>query len=416
MEDQAKQSGVSNAVEKGAHTAQAVRGAVKAGKAIAGAAKGAASGPYGVAAMALWENRKTVFKVLAVTGCVLLLPILFMLMLPSIIFGGFGGENAEIPIMNDYQAVMDNITEGDSIIRTTMRGSYYKVMGDIQADSKSVGSDIEVKIVNPYEKELMYNGLLVLSQYCVAQEDYETINLNHLKDEVNKGKEHLFSYEKTTTETSVVYTVNYGGESYFGDKLFGLNDDEKKAAQDYADNLRLFLGDKHFVDADFMQDSESNMFSGLPYTGVGNEDIVAVALSQLGNPGGYPYWSWYGFGGRVEWCACFVSWCANQLGFIDAGIIPKFAGCTSGGMAWFKANNQWQENDYIPTPGTIIFFDWASNGLDGDADHVGIVEKVEDGRICTVEGNSNDMVRQNSYPIGYYEIRGYGVPLYTEKP
>ncbi len=42
----------------------------------------------------------------------------------------------------------------------------------------------------------------------------------------------------------------------------------------------------------------------------GNQAIVEVALTQLGNEGGQPYWSWYGFGGRVEWCACFASWCA----------------------------------------------------------------------------------------------------------
>lgn len=416
MAEQDKQNGASEAIEKGANASHIVRGAVKAGKTIAGAAKGAAAGPYGAVAMALWENRKTLLRILAIIGGILLLPILFMLMLPSIIFGGFSNDGpAETPIMNDYQAVMDNIAEGDSIIRTTMRSSYYKVMSDIRADSKSFGSDMEIEIINPYEKKLTYNGLLVLSQYCVAQKEYEAINLKHLKDEVNKGKEHLFGYEKSVNEASVVYTLNYSGENYFSDKVFGLNDSEKKTAQDYADNLRLFLGDKYFVEADFMQEPESDMFAGSPYTGAGDDSIVAVALSQLGNVGGGPYWSWYGFGGRVEWCACFVSWCANECGYIDAGIIPKFAGCTSGGMAWFKANNLWQENDYIPTPGTIIFFDWAFNNLDGDADHVGIVEKVEDGRIFTVEGNSDDMVRQNSYPIGYYEIRGYGTPMYPDK-
>ena len=46
---------------------------------------------------------------------------------------------------------------------------------------------------------------------------------------------------------------------------------------------------------------------------VGSQDIVQVAKQQIGNVGGQPYWSWYGFTSRVEWCACFVSWCAKPL-------------------------------------------------------------------------------------------------------
>ena len=56
-----------------------------------------------------------------------------------------------------------------------------------------------------------------------------------------------------------------------------------------------------------------------------------------------------GFEERVDWCACFVSWCANECGYIEKGVIPKFAGCTSEGMAWFKAKELWQDrNKYIP--------------------------------------------------------------------
>lgn len=165
--------------------------------------------------------------------------------------------------------------------------------------------------------------------------------------------------------------------------------------------------------AELLSDENKELWTQVLYgiTG-GGSDIVSVALSQVGNVGGYPYWKWYGFETRVEWCACFVSWCANECGYISSGIIPKFAGCTSGGMAWFKEHGQWQERDYVPNPGDIIFFDWVSNGLAGDADHVGIVEKVENGRIYTIEGNSDDSVRQNSYPVGYLEIRGFGCPTF----
>ena len=142
--------------------------------------------------------------------------------------------------------------------------------------------------------------------------------------------------------------------------------------------------------------------------------IVEVAASQIGNVGGEPYWSWYGFPERVEWCACFASWCANQCGYIDAGIFPKFSGCING-MNWFKERDHWASNSITPTPGMIIFFDWENEedgGLDGLPDHVGIVEKVENGRVYTIEGNTADSVRERSYSLGYFEILGYGVYSY----
>ena len=156
------------------------------------------------------------------------------------------------------------------------------------------------------------------------------------------------------------------------------------------------------------------MWNDLLYGSSG--EIVAVALSQVGNVGGQPYWSWYGFNSRVEWCACFVSWCANECGYIDAGVIPKFAGCT-GGSNWFKDRGQWQDGDYEPRPGDLIFFDWNEKGGSGPQDdvpdHVGIVERVENGVVYTVEGNSGDSCRQRSYNVGHYEIWGYGCPIYN---
>lgn len=146
-------------------------------------------------------------------------------------------------------------------------------------------------------------------------------------------------------------------------------------------------------------------------SGGANSDIVKVAQEQLGNVGGQPYWSWYGFSSRVEWCCCFVSWCANECGYIEAGIIPKYS-VVDDGADWFKAKGQWLDKDEEPQAGMIIFFDWAYDGLDGGGDHTGIVEKVEGGRVYTIEGNSSDACQENSYPIGYYEIKGYGAPAY----
>lgn len=161
---------------------------------------------------------------------------------------------------------------------------------------------------------------------------------------------------------------------------------------------------------------DGSMWVSVLYGIYGADDqIVAIALSQLGNVGGEPYWSWYGFGSRVEWCACFVSWYADQCGYIETGVIPKYAGCVNG-VNWFKDRGQWADNDIEPAPGMIIFFDWDNKGSsgpqDGESDHTGIVERVEDGIVYTVEGNSGDSCRENHYAVGYYEILGYGIPAY----
>ena len=147
---------------------------------------------------------------------------------------------------------------------------------------------------------------------------------------------------------------------------------------------------------------------GRLFMGEGNTAMVAVAQSQIGNVGGEPYWRWWGLDYRVEWCAIFVSWVADQCGYLDSGVLPKMEGVRPY-VDWFIERGQWQGRDYEPSPGDIIFFDWESDGL---ADHVGIVEKVEGGLIYTVEGNSGDRCVENRYYLGSAPVYGFGLPLY----
>lgn len=188
---------------------------------------------------------------------------------------------------------------------------------------------------------------------------------------------------------------SYGGYSYANAVEFSVTQAERLGWDSY--------GDTQYV---------SHVLRYYPYgrafTSGGNQAIVEVALTQLGNEGGEPYWSWYGFDSRVEWCACYVSWCADQCGYIEAGIIPKFS-LVSDGVAWFSGNGQWQDRSYEPSPGDLIFFDWDG---DGSPDHVGLVEKCENGVVYTVEGNSGDACRQNQYTVGSSSIYGYGTPAY----
>ena len=160
-------------------------------------------------------------------------------------------------------------------------------------------------------------------------------------------------------------------------------------------------GDPEYVPHVMRYYSGGSLFAGL----FGNQQIVSVAMGQIGNSGGQKFWSWYGFDSRVEWCACFVSWCADQSGLIESGNVPKFSLC-SDGVTWFQGKNKWQSGGTTPSAGMIIFFDWDH---DGTSDHVGIVEKCEDGRVYTIEGNSSDQVRQRNYAVDYSSIMGYGV-------
>ncbi len=160
-------------------------------------------------------------------------------------------------------------------------------------------------------------------------------------------------------------------------------------------------GDPEYVPHVMRYYSGGNLFAGL----FGNSQMVSTAMAQMGDEGGEKFWLWYGFSQREEWCACFVSWCADQCGLIGSGAVPKFASCPAG-VEWFRSNGKWKENGYSPAAGTIIFFDW--NG-DGVSDHVGIVEKCENGRVYTVEGNSNDRVQKSIYIVEADLILGYGI-------
>lgn len=213
--------------------------------------------------------------------------------------------------------------------------------------------------------------------------------------ETDDGHGNIVETATTVTRTYLYITVSH------------------KTAEEMADNFN-FTADQRKQLSELLDEENRRLWSAVLY-GIysGDDAIVKAALSQVGNAGGEPYWSWYGFNSRVEWCACFVSWCFNECGYLDTGTAPKFAGCV-GGVEWFRSREQWADNTIEPASGMIVFFDWndpnvASGPQDSEADHVGIVEKCENGIVYTIEGNSGDACRQNQYPVGYYEILGYGI-------
>ena len=256
------------ATERSANAASTISGAIKTGKAVSDLAKGAAAGPYGAAA-ALWKNRKTVGKIVLAAACLLLLPVLFILMLPSLIFGGLKNNNStagtDIPIMNNNAAIIENVNNISYSVNGIMVEALDDVTARINADFTSYGEGVYLEIVNPNDGNR--NGLinLFVSQYCAAKDkDFESIVLSDMEGILRRNKSHLYSFTKQieirpsitvdpeTEETieieeqRVVYTIVYNGESYFADNIFALSDEQKQLSKDYAMNMSMYFGDGVF--------------------------------------------------------------------------------------------------------------------------------------------------------------------------
>ena len=257
---------LTEAVETGASTAQAIHGAIKTGKAVSAAAKGAAiGGPYGAAVGAVLAGRRHIGKIIAVIAIVVMLPVLFVLMLPGLLFGGLTGSGASgtegFPVLNNEQAVIENANNITFSINQLLNEGLDDVLARIDADFAASDGE-EMEIHNPYATAPVYNANLFISQYCAARSlDFRTISLSDMEAVLRRNKSYFYSFTRkeelrdreetdpdtneksTVTEKWMVYTISYNGEAHFADNVFQLTDEQKELAADYASNLSLFLGD-----------------------------------------------------------------------------------------------------------------------------------------------------------------------------
>lgn len=302
-------------------------------------------------------------------------------------------RTAVTEINTAYEAQIDSIITSnlhDVLEESGSRAVWKEVLA---VYSVKVNTDpdnpLEVATMDDEKKELLSE--IFWEMHSI---DYRTERKTETEvTERDDGHGNIIESEREVTRIYLYITVSHETVEEMAD-MYNFNQEQR----DYLTEL--------------LRDENNQLWSSVLYgISSGDGEIVSVAVSQIGNVGGMPYWSWYGFGSRVEWCACFVSWCANECGYIDSGVIPKYALCDAG-VDWFKDRSQWLDGNEEPSPGMIIFFDWQYDGLDGSSDHTGIVEKVEDGMVYTIEGNSGDTCRECSYPIGYFEILGYGAPAY----
>lgn len=388
-------------------TAQAARITVKT---TATAAKAAAKGAS-AAAKALLASVKALVTAIAAGGWVAILAIVvicLICLIGLIVASPFGiffsgedsGTGQTMPtvvreINQEYEGKLGEIERSAVHDRLELSGSravwpevlaIYAVKTTTDPDNPQ-----EAATMDEGKKELLKEIFWAMNEISHRTETATTTQTVETDD----GKGNIMVEEVEVTATPLYITVAH------------------KTADEMAD-LYNFTADQREMLAELLAEENSGMWSAILYgIGTGDGEIVAVALSQLGNVGGQPYWSWYGFESQVDWCACFVSWCANECGYLDAGVIPRFASCSIG-IQWFRERGLWQDGNYEPHPGDLIFFDWddEDEGQDGAADHVGIVEKVEGGIVYTVEGNSGNVCREQQYAIGHYEICGYGTPNY----
>lgn len=388
-------------------TAQAAKATAKA---VAAAVKAAAKATV-AAVKAIIVAVKSLVAAIVAGGWVAVVVIIVLCLVGLIVGSVFGiffsGEDSGTG--QSMQTVVREINEDyDTRLQAEKSSVSYDVLE--MSGSRAVWKDVlavysvklntdpdnpqEVATMDDSKKQLLKDIFWEMNEISSRSETKSHTEITETDD----GHGNIVETETTVTEVFLYITVSHKTVDEMADK-YGFNEEQ-----------RSYL-------ADLLQDKNNMLWAQVLYgIGYSDDQIVAVAYSQVGNVGGEPYWSWYGFGSRVEWCACFVSWCANECGYIDAGVIPKYAGCVNG-VQWFKDRGQWMDGADEPVPGMIIFFDWDSpNGSsgpqDGLSDHTGIVVKVENGIVYTVEGNSGDSCRERQYSVGYYEILGYGVPLY----
>ncbi len=356
---------------------------------------------------AIVKGIKKLVVLIAAGGWVAVVVIIIIVVIALIVASGFGlfysgggNSSGEISMTDaiseidaEYTGKLDEIKESNEFDLLEMSGSRAVWREVLTVYSVKVAGDPD----NPQETATMDEGKLQELKdvfWSMNEIDYRT-ETKEVEVVEEKDDGHGNITVETTQETKTVLYITISHRSA----------EEMASEYGFTDLQRTQLNE-------MLSDENKGLWEQfLQEVNASDDDIVSIAYSQIGNTGGETYWSWYGFPSRVEWCACFVSWCADRCGYIDSGVIPKFAGCQIA-VDWFDDRGQWRDNRYVPRPGDIIFFDWEFNGVTGTADHVGIVQKVENNTVFTLEGNSSDSVAQRDYPVGYDEILGYGVPLY----
>ena len=392
-------------------TAQKTTQAAKAAAQTAAEATRRAAKAVAESVKAIISSAKSLVTAIAAGGWVAVVVIIVIMMVGLIVGSSFGvffssedtGSSMTMKsvvqeIKLDYQSSLNTIR--NTIAHDKMETSGYRAVWPevLAIYAVKVNTDPNnpqnVAVIDDARKDLLEEIFWTMNEISYEVKTAEEVVIHEEADEEGN----IIITETTEMITTLYITVTH------------------QTAEDMAD-VYGFTPEQKQILSELLQEDNASLWSAALY-GIhsADEQIVAVAESQIGNVGGEPYWRWYGFTARVEWCACFVSWCANECGYIEAGVIPQFSVCDRG-VEWFQERGQWADGTATPVPGMIIFYDWdapdePSGPQDGESDHVGIVQKVEDGYVYCIEGNAGDSCVQTKRRISHYEILGYGIPMY----
>ncbi len=359
---------------------------------------------------------ESLLRILSGASVVLLLILILASLIAALVASAFGiffagdesGEDTRslqeviLEINAEYLATIDNIENTVTHDEVTKEGysaawpdvlSVYAVYVTTKADGKMDVvhlTDDHVKIL----KEIFWQMTTVTYTTEVVTETSLVPDLDEDGNQKKDEKGNPIYKEETTSKTILHITINHLTAAEEAAKL-SFNTEQMAQLNELLDTRYASLW--------------AELLRGI---GLGSSELVNLALSQLGNKGGEKFWRWAGLDTRCEWCALFVSWCGDQTGLMAAGQIPYFS-FVSDGVSFYKNKGKWIDGSEVNSsncekliqPGMIIFFDWEP---DGKPNHVGIVTKVSNGYIYTVEGNKGDAVAEGSYSADSSSLYGFG--------
>ena len=305
-----------------------------------------------------------------ITGSLLLLmiPVLFILMLPSLIFGIEGLDAASGEVLNDTSLIMDNIAATEICIEAILREKHTVLLSEIQAEANALDENCEYSITDEFADQIIYESTLIISQFCAAQDDYTKINLKELEKILQRKTNHIFSYsvnitryQKTESDTGksypvthYEYIVEYAGNSYYADNVFFLTEDQRIIADEYATNLHTFLF--HTV---YQVEINPDLVAGE----TGNQ-AVNLAMSKLGTPYSQEYRNIEGYFD----CSSFTYWVYRQLGIF----LQCDGSNTAAAQGRYIVDNNLAVAYESLAPGDLVFYSFEVNNRYLNISHVGI--------------------------------------------
>lgn len=357
-----------SATSAAANAAGLAKGAMQTGKAIAGTAKGATAGPYGLLAAGLWENRNLIGKIIAAACVLLMLPVLILAMLPSIIFGTDGIENASKDTLNNPDVIMENLTKTEESIEAILREKHNALIDDIHSEADRLGENCEYSITDEFTDQIIHESSMIISLFCASQDDYKEIKLSKLERMLRKNLKNLFSYsvntstyekEDATTKEKVTithynYVIKYAGSNYFADEVFSLTSEQKQLAEDYALNMQRFL--------------YSNVYQIKPnwslLAGEIGEKAVGYGILMLDTPYSQERRNEEGYFD----CSSFTYWVYGKL-----GIPLQYDGAnTAAAQGRYIVENNLVVAPGKLAPGDLIFYSFETNNRFLNISHVAI--------------------------------------------